>query len=292
MNQNRMIELLNELVPGEGVRENVVDKVNLFRITSASKRQPQTYDPGILILAQGQKRIFIGDEVYLYDPLHYLVLSVPLPLECETVASEKKPLLGLKIHVDASTVGEILLSSEDSAGDGNSIPGGIYAAPLDAAMADAAVRLLETVRSASDAKVLGPMIVREIIYRVLQGEKGDALRALAYRNQKFFRIARVLDRIHKDYGKKLDLNMLALECGMSISTFHASFKSVTNLPPLQYIKNIRLHKARLLMLEEGINAYNASFHVGYESPSQFNREYKRLFGITPGKDIVGAESRL
>lgn len=129
------------------------------------------------------------------------------------------------------------------------------------------------------------MIAKEIIYRVLCGEKGDALRALAFQNQKFFQIARILDRIHEFYNKKLDLNTLAKAAGMSISAFHSNFKSVTNISPLQYIKNIRLHKARLLMLENGVNAHNAAFNVGYESPSQFNREYKRLFGRPPGQDV-------
>lgn len=156
-------------------------------------------------------------------------------------------------------------------------------------MMDATVRLLEALSSPSDRRFLGPMIVREIIYRVLCGDKGDALRALAYRNQRFFQIARILDKIHKSYGKKLDLNSLALETGMSISAFHSSFKAVTSMAPLQYIKNVRLHKARMLMIEEGINAYNAAIHVGYESPSQFNREYKRLFGLTPGKDAIASD---
>ena len=292
MNQDRMIELLDKLVPEEGVIQDIIKKVDLFRITASIPRLPQTYEPGILILAQGQKRIFIGDDVFIYNPLNYLVLSVPLPLECETTASGEKPLMGIKIKVDAKTVGEILLSIDSAQENIKSIPKGVYSAPLDNQMIDAAVRLLETLSSPADSRFLGPLIVREIIYRVLCGERGDALRALAYRNQRFFQIARTLDKIHKSYGKKLDLNSLALETGMSISAFHSSFKTVTNMAPLQYIKNVRLHKARMLMLEEGVNAYSAAFHVGYESPSQFNREYKRLFGLTPGKDAIGSENRV
>jgi len=287
-----MIEMLDKLVPEEGVIHDIIENVDLFRITSASPRLPQKYDPSIIILAQGQKRIFVGDEVFVYDPLNYLVLSVPLPIECETTASRDKPMLGIRIKVDAKTVGEILLSLDDAQYNIKSIPRGIYSAPLDSHLTDAAVRLLETVSSSKDRIFLGPMIVREIIYRVLRGEKGDALRALAFRNQRFFQISRILDKIHESYDAKLDLNSLALEAGMSISAFHAGFKAVTGVSPLQYIKNVRLHKARMLMIEEGISAYNASVHVGYESPSQFNREYKRLFGLTPGKDAVNSESRV
>lgn len=286
MNQNRMIELLNSLVPDEGVIHDVIEKVDLFRITRSSPRSPLNYEPSIIILAQGQKRVFIGDDVFTYDPLHYLVLSVPLPLECETTASIEKPMLGLTVKVDAATVGDILLAIDDIQHNSKSLPKGIYSAALDDNLIDATTRLLEIVSSPTDGRFLGPMIVREIIYRVLCGEKGDALRALAFRNQRFFQIARILDKIHESYNKKLNLNTLALEAGMSISALHTSFKAVTNTSPLQYIKNVRLHKARILMIEEGVKAYNAAFHVGYESPSQFNREYKRLFGVTPGKDAI------
>lgn len=286
MNQNRMIELLNSLVPDEGVIHDAIEKVDLFRITRSSPRSPLNYEPSIIILAQGQKRVFIGDDVFTYDPLNYLVLSVPLPLECETTASIEKPMLGLTVKVDAATVGDILLAIDDVQYNSKSLPKGIYSAALDDHLIDATTRLLEIVSSPTDGRFLGPMIVREIIYRVLCGEKGDALRALAFRNQRFFQIARILNKIHESYNKKLNLNTLALEAGMSISAFHTSFKAVTNTSPLQYIKNVKLHKARMLMIEEGVNVYNAAFHVGYESPSQFNREYKRLFGVTPGKDAI------
>ncbi len=288
MTENRMVELLEELVPADGLVELVDGKVHLFRISEPSTRKPQNYEPGIMILAQGKKRIFIGDKAYVYDPMNYLVLSVPVPLECDTDANPAKPLLGLKIRVDAAEVAEILLTMDSPRQSQILLPGGVYSAQLNGQMTDAAVRLLEALSSPSDAGFLGPMIVREIIYRVLCGENGDALRALAYRNQRFFQIARILDKIHTSYNKRLDLNSLATETGMSISAFHASFKAVTNISPLQYIKSVRLHKARMLMLEDGINAYNAAIHVGYESPSQFNREYKRMFGITPGKDAASA----
>lgn len=290
MNTDRMIELLDNLVPKEGVTHNVVEKVNLFRITKSSSRTPQCYESSIIILAQGQKRVFLDNEIITYDPLNYLVLSVPLSLECETTASPEKPMLGLQIKVDAATVGEILLSIDDNQHHIKSIPKGIYSEALDDKMTDAVIRLLEALFSPNDRRFLGPKIVKEIIYRVLCSKKGDALRALAFKNKKFFQIARVLNTIHETYSKKLDLNSLALEAGMSISAFHSSFKAVTKSSPLQYIKNVRLHKAKLLMTEEGVNAYNAAYDVGYESPSQFNREYKRLFGLPPGKDTVSGKT--
>lgn len=286
MNQNRMIELLDSLVPKEGVIEDIIERVNLFRITKSTPRSPINYEPSIIILAQGQKKVFIGDEILIYNPLNYLVLSVPLPLECETTASIEKPMLGITIKVNASIVGEILLAMDDNQTNIESLPKGVYSDSIDDIMSSTIIRLLETLSSPKDRRFLGPMIVKEIIYRVLSGKKGDALRALAIRNQHFFQIARILDKIHKLYSNKFDLDSLAYEAGMSISLFHSSFKAVTKISPLQYIKNIKLHKAKLLMIEEGINAFEASARVGYESPSQFNREYKRLFGITPGKDAI------
>jgi AraC-like DNA-binding protein len=237
-------------------------------------------------MAQGRKRIFLGDKVYTYDASHYLVLSIPLPIECEAIATPGEPILGFYITVDPMVVGEILLEMDDTSHHGELLPKGIYGASLTDSIVDAAIRLLSSLSSPKDGRILGPMIVREIIYRVLCGENGAALQALAYRNRRFFQIARVLNKIHETYEEGLDVRTLAMEAGMSVSAFHTSFKAVTHASPLQYIKSVRLHNARLLMNQEGLNAYSAALRVGYESPSQFNREYKRFYGITPAKDAA------
>ncbi|TGN08522.1 AraC family transcriptional regulator [Leptospira ilyithenensis] len=287
----KLVELLERLVPEERIVPFTSKGVKLFRINHSSPRTQKAYEAGILILAQGKKRIFLGDEIYTYDPLNYLVLSVPLPIECETiVTSPEEPILGLYISVDPSSVGEILLEMDDSHSHEESLFKGIYSAPLTEELTDITIRLLEAISSSRDERILGPMIVREIIYRVLCTKQGRALQALAYRNRRFFKISRALNRIHESFNDPLDVKSLAADAGMSVSTFHASFKSVTNVSPIQYIKNVRLHKARILMTQEGINTYNAALRVGYESPSQFNREYKRFFGVTPGKDTISQEA--
>jgi len=286
--QRKLVELLNRWVPEEGIISEVMEGVDIFRIVEGSPREAKKYEPQIIILAQGQKRIFIGDQSLVYDPMHYLVLSVPIPLECEVYASSEKPLLGLTIKVDPKMISAILLTLDDpgdSRSDKKETPAGIYSASVDDFLLDASIRMLKTLSSRSDSRFLGPMIVKEIVYRVLTGENGASLRALAYRDKKFFQIARILDKIHDSCEEKIDLNSLALEAGMSVSSFHSNFKAVTNTSPLQYIKDVKLHKAKLLMQEEGVNAYTAAHHVGYESPSQFSREYKRLFGLPPGKDV-------
>ncbi|EPG75523.1 AraC-type transcriptional regulator N-terminal domain protein [Leptospira fainei serovar Hurstbridge str. BUT 6] len=283
--RRKLADHLKRLIPKEQSIASGIKGVRLFRIDQSAPKLQKAYEPGIIILAQGQKRIFLGDDIYTYNSGNYLVLSVPLPLECETKASPEEPVLGIYITVDASSIGEILLDMDDINLDEDTLPKGIYSSKLTESLADASIRLAEALASPQDKKFLGSMIIREIIYRVLREEEGGALQALAYRNRKFFQIARALRRIHESFSQDLDVKSLAFDAGMSISTFHASFKAVTNTSPIQYIKNVRLHKARMLMTQEGLNAYKAALSVGYESPSQFSREYKRFFGITPGKDM-------
>jgi len=164
------------------------------------------------------------------------------------------------------------------------------ASPLTQPLRDAAVRLLDCLKSPTDAKVLGPQFVREIVCRVLQGERGEALRALAATYTHFGRISRVLDHLHRNYAEAIDVESLARQAKMSPSTFHQRFKAVTALSPLQYLKSVRLGKARLLMIQDGCTASAAAYAVGYESAPQFSREYKRLFGVSPGQDARLARS--
>jgi len=160
---------------------------------------------------------------------------------------------------------------------------------LDETLSGATIRLLESLRSPDDARILGPQIIREIIYHVLRGKLGRNLRALAAPDSHFGQISRVLNRIHTDYARNYDIATLARDAGMSVAAFHTRFKAITSSPPLQYLKNVRLHKARMLMVNEGVNASGAALKVGYESASQFSREFKRLFGNGPA--AVAAELR-
>ncbi len=289
--QERIIALLSETIPGEKVHTTSLKGLTLFRVEESFPRTPFQYNSEIIILAQGEKQVYLGNEVYTYDPSHYLVLPVPLPAECEGKTVPGKPIMGLSIAIDPIEIGEILLDMEESRSENHSLPRGIYSAPMNEGLFDAVIRLLEAMAVPQDRRVLAPMIKREIIYRVLQGEKGEILQALAHRNRRFFQIARVLQKIHESYSNDFDIEKLARESDMSSSTFHSSFKAVTDTSPLQYIKNVRLHKARDFMLRDGLNATIAANQVGYESPSQFNREYKRLFGITPAKDVTIVRER-
>ena len=279
--ENRLAELLSPLATKERFTESLLKDVKFFRNNESVPRRPVVYEPSIIIVAQGHKIVYLGDEVYRYDPYNYLVLSVPLPLDCEIVATPEEPVLGVSISVDAATVSELLIEMDDSTLLSPSVPRGIYSTPVTDEMVDATARLLESLSSPADARILGPQIVREIIYRVLCGEQGEALRSLATRHSRFSQIAKVLKRMHSDFGADIDVGALADEASMSVSAFHCNFKAVTGASPLQYLKRIRLHTARTLISQDGFSVGSAAGNVGYESVSQFSREFKRYFGQTP-----------
>jgi len=282
---NRLIPLLGALATREGPNLTPLSGVKLYRISQPLPRHAAVYEPWIIIVARGAKRVYFGGDVYTYDADNYLVTAVPMPAECEIPrASAADPYLSLTISVDPAMIGELLLEMEDEPQSTQSVPRGLYASPLTQPLRDAAVRLLDCLRSPIDSKVLGPQFVREIVYRVLQGERGEVLRALAAGNTHFAQISRVLDHLHRDYAKPIDIESLARRAKMSPSTFYQKFKAVTTMSPLQYLKGVRLGKARLLMVQDGYTASAAAFAVGYESAPQFSREYKRLFGVSPGQD--------
>jgi AraC-like DNA-binding protein len=282
----RLAGLIARLAVAEGYSESLVPSVSLIKSTMSLARTPVLGEPSIVFIAQGEERGFIGDHSFLCDAKNYLVMSVPLPYESQTVASAQLPLLGMAVRVEPAIIAELLLEMDDKSQGRGDVVCGFATSPIDDALLNAAERLLEAMSSRSDARILGPQIVREITYRVLCGEQADALTALVTRRSKFSQIAKTLRRIHSEFGKKLDVETLADEADMSVSSFHHNFKIVTSTAPLQYIKAVRLHKARLLMVHDGLNANTAASSVGYESASQFSREFKRMFGVSPAEDAV------
>jgi AraC-like DNA-binding protein len=273
--------LLGALAPLEGSQASAVEGVTLLRLNRSVPRMPVLYEPSVVFVAQGTKRGFIGKRSFVYNANSYLVLSAPLPFECETEASEESPLLSLYVRLRKETISELLTRVSQERMPPTARPKTIESVPVDAVLADTVLRLLLSMQSVDDAKVLGPQLVREITYRVLLGSQGHALRGMVGFDGHFSQVCRALQQIHSDYAKDLKVAHLARVAGMSPSVFHLHFKAVASTSPVQYLKAVRLHKARTLMLDEGLGAASAAARVGYESPSQFGREFKRYFGHSP-----------
>ena len=277
-----MVALLGELTTGEGLRPSILDDVRLGRADRGYERAPVLYESSIYIVASGRKRGFLGDRRFVYDPNNYLVLAAPLPFECQTEAAADGPMLGLSVRVMPNVVNELAIHMparpRPAATDAVSC---VQATPLDIAMSDAALRLLECLRSPLDAQILGPAIVREIVYRALSGPQGHLLMAMVERQGQASQINAALQWIHVHYAEPFSVARIASDVAMSVSAFHHQFKALTGNSPVQYLKSVRLHKARALIVNEGAGAAIAATSVGYESASQFSREFKRFFGASP-----------
>lgn len=270
-----------------GVLESHLQGVRFFKSTQPIPRRPLVYDPGLCIVVQGYKTGYLGGEPFRYDANNYLVTSVTMPFECETFGCPEEPLLGLYIDIEMGQLNELIngmgLQAEMSRAAERTLPRGIGPAVLDEEMADAVGRLIKTLRSETEARLLGPGLVREVLFRALCGTQAPVLYALAMYSGTFSKVAQVLKIMQSHYAEKLDVEHLADRVHMSSSAFHRAFKEITSESPMQYLKKIRLTKARDLMVRESLKAYMAADRVGYESPSQFSREFKRYFGQSPAE---------
>lgn len=280
-----MVQLLEQLAPVEGYNLSALEDIRFLRSNRPLTRTPVLYDPGIVILCQGRKRGYLGEDVYVYDAQHYLVVSVPVPFTMETDASETEPMLAIYMRLDFQVASELLLQVDEVLGPSDAPPKGMYASPMDDSLRASTLRFLQAMSDPGEAQILGPALRREIYYRILTGEQGGSMRAALRRQGHFGQITRAIRKIHSGYQKRLDVESLAQEAGMSIPNFHLHFRSVTDTSPMQYVKSTRLHQARLLMLRNTMNISAAAFSVGYESASQFSREFKRFFGRTPQAEI-------
>lgn len=284
---NQLGQLLDQLNLKDGFSNSILPGVKFFKVRQTIPRNPMIYDPGICILAQGHKIGYLGDISFPYDANNYLVTSVTMPFECETVATMEEPVLGLYIDIDLPLLHELIAqlgqNHQVAIRNHSSLPLGVGPAPLEAEMSDGIARLLKVLSSETEARILGPGLVREVLFRALLGKQAHTLYALAEHNSHFARVARALKMIQNDYAANLDIDMLAQQAHMSSSAFHRAFKEVTSDSPIQYLKKIRLNKARDMILQDGMKAYAAADQVGYESASQFSREFKRYFGQSPSQ---------
>ena len=273
---------LRHHAPSSGLMDAPVPGVKMFTATQPTPRAPCVYEPCVVVVLQGSKRGYFGSESFEFGGLSYAVFSIPLPMESEIIsASPEAPFLGLSLTIEPAQIAELQMRIDD----GDLLPAEsantIAVSSVDERMADAISRLIATFEDETDARILGPMISNEIFYRVLLGNQGSLLRAAAHRHGHFHRISQLLKMIQDDCSATFSTSDMARIASMSKTSLHESFKSITAMTPLQYLKSIRLHRARLLMLSEGMSASAAAYAVGYASASQFSREFKRLFGLSP-----------
>ena len=275
----------------DGPCESRLSGVRLFKETKFIPRRPMVYNPGICIVVQGHKIGYLGDQKFRYDANHYLVTSVTMPFECETFASPEEPLRGLYIDIDMGQLHDMLGRMDIHARIGNggerTLPRGIGPAVMDEDMLAATTRLVKCLQSETESQILGPGLVREILFRALCGTQAPVLYSLAMHSGMFSQMARVLKVMQSNYASKLDVEQLANTAHLSVSAFHRAFKEITADSPMQYLKKIRLSKAKDLMVQESMKAYLAADKVGYESASQFSREFKRYFGQSPRRNCAG-----
>jgi AraC-like DNA-binding protein len=280
---------LNQLLQTDGLHITEIPSLHMMRATATSEPIHSMYAPSLCFIVQGAKSAALGQEIYHYNPTTYLVTSVHLPIKSEiTEASPEVPFIGLHLEFTPDQILDILQHT-DLAWPEESEPGsGIFVGKTNSQLLDALLRLVKLFDQPAEIPILAPLITREILFRVLQGEQGHLVKQFAVIGSHSHAIAKAIQLIHRDYSKPLRVEELAKEVNMAASSFHKHFKQVTALSPLQYQKRIRLQEARHLMISEKMGAADAAFQVGYESPSQFSREYARLYGLPPKSDLKQA----
>lgn len=281
MKVEKICNIINTIIPDEGTIRNIVKDVDIFKITKSQENMKQCYEKGLIFIFQGKKDVLIENSILTYDRNNYLILSMPTPVECKVYATNNEPILGMRIDANQKIINEILFDCNISFQYHEESKPGIYTELLNEQLMNSLSRLIHCIKDQQDCKVLVPLYIKEILYFVLKSPHGYALNFVSYYNDTYYKVSQIADNIYMNYKEKYNVNTLAKQANMSISNFHSTFKEITGLPPIQYVKKIKLHKARELLLYNKITAKAAAYEVGYESSSQFNREYKRMFGSTP-----------
>lgn len=282
-----LARLIEQFTGSDGVHATAIPRVVLIRSSQPTEEIHAVQEPAVCIVAQGRKRVVAGRSVLEYDPAKYLVASVDVPIVGQIVeATPAAPYLCLRLDLDPAAVGALMLEAGIGRGDSDQPGPGLSLSEVTPELLDSAVRLVRLLAAPRDIPILAPLAERETLYRLLNGEQGEKLRQIVFAESKLQQVNRAIGWIKRNFREPFSIEAVAAEARMSASTLHEHFRSVTSMSPLQYQKQLRLQEARRLILSQSLDAAVAGHAVGYESPSQFSREYKRTFGAPPARDIA------
>ncbi|EIZ1549457.1 AraC family transcriptional regulator [Vibrio parahaemolyticus] len=289
----KLAKLIDRWTGNANQYDTPISGLRFSRWTTPTPPTSYTHNPSICLIAQGRKRVLLGEESFIYDANHFLISSVDLPIIANIIeASKEQPYLGLIMELDLTEISQLIVDSELAFTQSKEAQKGIAVGELSESLLDAFVRLAELLDEGQNIKILALIIKREIFYRLLMSEQGTRLHQIVTAGSHSHQIAKAIDWLKNNFVKPLSVGDLASYTGMSKSSFYTHFRSMTSMTPLQFQKKLRLSEARRLMLTENLDAMAATFKVGYESPSQFSREYSRLFGAPPSKDIKSLRENL
>ena len=295
-NRCRMVKLLEAIDAPEGVHASALDEVLLPRTSRSTAPTPVLYERCGVVVTSGCKFFHLPDLTVRYDARNFLMLTTPVPADCQTVAGKGEPFLAIAVRIDLNTLSELILAMTSLNGVERPVPARLEGDPrvhtpsMNAAIGQATRRLRECLRAPSEARILGPQRIREFLYRVLSSEGGDALRDLLLGDENRREVHRVMEHMHLHPAEPLQVTRLAKKVGMSESALYQHFKAVTGTSPVQYLKSLRLYKARQMMVHSLLPAAIAAERVGYSSPSQFSRDFRRTFGAPPAREAQRVRS--
>ncbi|MCF2151555.1 AraC family transcriptional regulator [Desmonostoc muscorum LEGE 12446] len=289
--QSELAALIAQNSSADGVHATAIERLFLIRCSQPTAPLHALHEPALCIVAQGKKQVMLAENLYVYGQDQCLVVSIDLPVVGQVIeATPSFPYLCLRLDLDPGELSTLMMEAKLDAAANQPPEPGLSLSPVTPQLLDAAIRLVELLETPQDIAILAPLVVREILYRLLSGEQSARLRQIALVDKRLQGISRAINWLKWNYEKPFRIDAIAHEACMSPSSLHHHFKSVTAMSPLQYQKQLRLQQARRLMLGQGMDAATASHYVGYESPSQFSREYSRLFGAPPLRDIARLKS--
>nr|WP_259668891.1 MULTISPECIES: AraC family transcriptional regulator [unclassified Rhizobium] len=287
-----LVALAGQLAPRIGYNQTAVSSVRILRTEAVLNDIPVLYKPGAVFVLQGSKQGILEGEVYLYDEDHYLAVSVPVPFRMTSKASPQRPLLAVYLEFDMQLAAEIAMQVERLAGPADAKPRGLLSSRMDSGIKDVLLRLLTALGSPVEVAVLGDSILRELQYRVMVGPQGGAVIAALQRKGTSGKLVESVAWLRQNYAGEVAVADLAREVGMSVPSYHVHFKNLTGSSPMQYVKAMRLHEARLLIARQSGTIAEVAASVGYVSPAHFSRDFKRHFGRTASEEVKWVQQHL